>query len=118
MYLTQLKTSIIAASCICFFAVISDTKAELMVPMNAADVPATEQSGERKLGGSIAKIDENGLEINAVYYPFSSSGVKIHGMNGKLAKVTDLQLGMLVSFSIATNSQSTKISEIWVLKNE
>lgn len=91
--------------------------AELMVPVNPAK-PANQAQIENRLGGTIAKVDQKGLEINGVYYPFDGYSVKIHRMDGKLTRRAMLKPGMLVSVEVVKHSQTVKISEIWVIKDE
>lgn len=98
------------------FSTLQTAVAEVLIPVSDAEPVISQQSN--RLGGSIAMIDENGVEINAIYYPFHQKSIKIHGLNGKLIQPASLKIGMLVSIATIQESQSIKISEIWVIKNE
>lgn len=95
----------------------SQANAELMLPVGEQQ-PSTLENQEITLGGTIANISKNSLEINAVNYQLSKNGVRIHGYDGKLIKPSDLSVGMLVTFEMLQESNLIKISEIWVIKDE
>lgn len=95
----------------------TNSMAELMVPVGPVDT-GNQPVIENRLGGTIANIDQKGLEINGVYYPFKRYGVKIHGMDGKLTRKTMLKPGMLVSVEVTKQTRTVKISELWVIKDE
>lgn len=106
---------IVSTSCL---VLTMQSSAEIMEPVDPDSQANNQFEREYKLGGTIGKIDAEGVKINSIYYPFNADGVKIHGFNGKLQRPSALQAGMLVSFAFVQDRQSIKISEIWIIKNE
>lgn len=99
-------------------ATIQNTMAGVMLPASKKSLQKVTVSNEIRLGGTIGKIDEDGAEINATYYPFQQASLRVHDFAGKVTNVSALKSGMLVSFKVVQESQSIKISEIWVIRNE
>ncbi len=91
--------------------------AEVMIPAGPSNQTKL-QAQEATLGGTIAKFENNLIEINAVKYTLGNNGVRIHGFSGKLIKPSDLKVGMLVNFKALHEGNLVKISEIWVIKDE
>lgn len=116
MYLPILKRFLITALLLPM-GLSTSSRAELMVPVDADKLPHQAQT-ENRLGGTIAKVDQKGLVINGVYYPFDGYSVKIHRMDGKITRRAMLKPGMLVSAEVIKHGQTVKISEIWVIKDE
>lgn len=116
MYLPFFKR--LLAPCVVMMLCLSTSSlAELMLPTEPAKA-SNQPKTQNRLGGTIAKVDQKGLEINGVYYPFNAYSVKIHSMDGKLTRKSMLKPGMLVSVEVIKRSQTIKISEIWVIKDE
>ncbi len=117
MYLLFLKRRLLTPCVAMMLCLSTNCLAELMVPTEPAK-PINQSQAQNRLGGTIAKVDQKGLEINGVYYPFNGYSVKIHRMDGKLTRKSMLKPGMLVSVEVTKRSQTIKISEIWVIKDE
>lgn len=117
MYLPFFKRLLITPCLMMVLCLSTNTRAELMVATEPAKASKQPQE-QNRLGGTIAKVDKKGLEINGVYYPFNGYSVKIHRMDGKLTRKSMLKPGMLVSVEVIKQSQTVKISEIWVIKDE
>lgn len=111
------KQLLITTGVVMIMFISTSSMAELMVPVGSVNTPP-KPTLENRLGGTIATVDQKGLTINGVYYPFNRYRVKIHGMNGKVTRKSMLKPGMLVSVEVIKQNQTVKISEIWVIKDE
>lgn len=117
MHLPIFKQVLLTQCFMIMLCLSTSSLAALMVPVEPAKA-SSQPPTENRLGGTIAKIDQKGVEINGVYYRFKRYGVKIHGLDGKLTQKSTLKPGMLVSVKVLRQTQTITISEIWVIKDE